>query len=216
MKSIYLFSLTKVEDKDITHIQSLDIEYFPQKIDFDFYDYLIFTSKQAITYLLTYHDKQEFLSKKALCVSKKTQKFYKSIGGDVLKSKKNYSNELVDIIKGYDKKTKWLFLRGEEVALDFTTILKNRSFKIDEKVVYKTSCSKNILDANIKDESVIIFTSPSAVKCFFQNRKISSSNKIIAIGKTTAKALPKGIDFVLPDVPDITKCIKLAKELAKT
>ena len=212
MRKIYLFSLTPSTSTDVIHIPTLEVEFFQQDIDFKEYDFIILTSKQAINYLLNYHDKKDFLDKKALCVSKKTATFYKDIGGDVLTNSGNYGNELVDIIKRYKDK-RWLYLRANEVANDFTATLKNEDFFIDEKIVYETRCTKELKNYTFEDDAIYIFTSPSTVKCFLRYHHIKDTNTLIAIGKTTANVLKDFKNVITSQNQSVKDCIDLAKSL---
>jgi uroporphyrinogen-III synthase len=82
---------------------------------------------------------------------------------------------------------------------------------IDEAIVYESDCSKDIIDVDVQKDAILIFTSPSSVKCFLKNKSISKTNKVIVIGKTTAKALPEGIDYILSDKTTIDSCIDICQ-----
>ena len=205
-KPVYLFS-TSSHPKAI-NVNSLDIKFFKPDIDFSIYDYLIVTSKQTVQALKQYK-KEEYLSKPALCVSKKSAKAYKDIDGEILDVGKGYGGSLTDIVRGYPKDKKWLYLRAEVVASDFVSDVKYDGYIVDEVVVYKSGCSQDILNIKIEKDSTLIFTSPSGVECFLKNHSISTDKKIIVIGKTTAKALPKGTRYIMPKEKSIEACINL-------
>ncbi|SFV57898.1 Uroporphyrinogen-III synthase [hydrothermal vent metagenome] len=207
---IYLFSVSS--HPEAMHINSLTVAFFKPKIDFTQTDYLILTSKQAVKALEQY-DKEEFIQKKALCISKATAKAYKELGGEVLEVGKGYGDTLVDAIKNYPKTTKWLYLRAEVVASDFADVLREDGYAIKEAILYKSECSKEILDAKVKRDAILIFTSPSSIKCYLKTHPLFSSQKIIVIGKTTAKALPKDIDYILSPNTTVESCIQIAKKL---
>ncbi len=212
MRKIYLFSLTPFDDDEVIHIPTLQVKFLKNDIDFSKYNYLILTSKQAVNYLLTNHDKKDFLNKKALCVSKKTATFYKDIGGDVFEHNKNYGEELIDIIKNEPKK-RWLYLRAKEVASDFVKRLKNEGFCVDEKIVYETRCNEGLKDYSFEEEAVYVFTSPSSVKCFLKYHDIKEKNKVVAIGKTTAYVLKGFKNVITSPKQSVKNCINLAKTL---
>jgi len=69
--------------------------------------------------------------------------------------------------------------------------------KLTDLVVYETVKKDN---TKLPDAEVIVFTSPSNVSSFFEKWKITSSQKVIAIGKSTEKKLHEfGIEnCVLP------------------
>ena len=58
--------------------------------------------------------------------------------------------------------------------------------KLTDLVVYETAKKEN---AKLPDVEVVVFTSPSNVDSFFEKGKISASQKVIAIGKSTEKKL---------------------------
>ena len=207
---IYLFSVSS--HPDAIHINSLSVSFFKPDIGFSDIDYLILTSKQAVKALEQY-SKEQYIDKKALCISKATAAAYEDIGGEVLQIGKGYGDTLVDVIKSYPKETRWLYLRAETVASDFAKELRTQGYNIEESVVYKSECSAEILDAVVPCEAVLVFTSPSSVKCYLRKHSFQPSQKIIVIGKTTAKALPKGTECIISPQTTVESCIKIAKNL---
>jgi uroporphyrinogen-III synthase len=207
---IYLFSTSS--HPDAISINSLDIELLNPRIDFSEYDYLIITSKQTSNALEKFYNKS-YTSTKALCISEKSAEAFEKIGGEVLEMGSGYGDNLVDIIQKYPKDTKWLYLRAEIVASDFVQVSIENGYKIDEKVVYRSKCSQEIKDFSLNDEATLIFTSPSSVECFLLKHKFGANHKVIVIGTSTAKALPKGIDFKLSNLRTIQSCIDLSKKI---
>jgi len=203
----YLFSISS--HKDAISINSLSINFFKPNINFDDYDYLIITSKQASEALRQY-DKSKFLTKKALCISKQSAISYEKLGGCVLDIGSGYGDTLVDKIKHFPKTTKWLYLRARIVASEFVKVCNDDGYDIDEIVVYESDCSNEILECEVENNSCLIFTSPSSVKCFLKTHTIDKTHKVIVIGKTTAKALPKGIEYIISDETTVESCIKLS------
>jgi len=65
----------------------------------------------------------------------------------------------------------------------------------------------------IEKDSILIFTSPSSVDCFLKNHTISNNNKVIVIGNTTAKALPKNTDYIVSSETTIENCMKIAMKI---
>ncbi len=208
---IYLFSVSS--HPDAIHINSLSVTFFKPDIDFKNVDYLILTSKQAVKALKQY-PKEDFLDKKALCISKATAAAYEAMGGEVLQTGRGYGDTLADAIASYPKETRWLYLRAEVVASNFAEQLRSQGYSIDEAVVYKSECSQEILQAEVPKEAILIFTSPSSVNCYLQTHSLYSSQKIIVIGKTTKKALPNGMSSILSPNTTIESCIQIAKNLS--
>ncbi|MFA6138469.1 MAG: uroporphyrinogen-III synthase [Sulfurimonas sp.] len=209
-KKIYLFSISS-HPKAIS-INSLDIKFLKPAINFSKYDYLIITSKQASEALKQYH-KNEYLDMPALCVSVQSALSYENIGGKILAIGGGYGENLANKIKTFPKETKWLYLRAKEVASNFVATCRDEGYLIEEVIGYESECSKEIEHVRVEEDAVLIFTSPSSVTCFLKNHVLSSSNKIIVIGKTTASALPKGTDCIISEETSIESCINLGIHL---
>ena len=207
-KPIYLFSISS--HPDTISVNSLDIAFFKPEIDFINYDYFIITSKQASEALKQYKTPN---LKPALCVSVASAKAYEDIGGEVLEIGAGYGDNLVDKITQFPHATKWLYLRAKIVASAFVSTCQDAGYDIDEIVVYESGCSKAIWDVEVEDDAVLIFTSPSSVNCFLKNHTINPDAKIIVIGKTTAKALPQNIEYIISSKTTIESCIEIARNL---
>ncbi len=209
-KSIYLFSINA--HPDAIHVNSLDVTFLKPNIDFSNYDSLIITSKQTSKALLQYN-KEEYIELAALCVSKQSAKSFEALGGKVLEVGGGYGDDLAREISKFAKTTKWLYLRAEVVASDFVKKAQEEGYHIDEKVLYRSGCSQEILEVAVPEDAVLIFTSPSSLHCFLQTHTLLPSHKVIVIGKTTAKALPEGIHCDISKETTIQSCMELAKTL---
>ncbi len=207
-RPIYLFSISS--HPDAISINSLDITFFKPEIDFSQYDALIITSKQA-SKALTQYDKESYIHLPALCVSVASAQSYEELGGKVLDIGGGYGDNLVDKIKSYSKEKRWLYLRAKVVASDFVALSQKEGYAIDEVIVYESDCSKAIANVEVEENAILIFTSPSSVKCFLKRQVLTQEQTIIVIGKTTAKALPKDINYILSDKTSIESCIQIAK-----
>lgn len=205
-RKIYLFSISS--HPKATHINSLDIVFLKPEIDFSEYDYLILTSKQASKALLQYNSRN-YLDKKAIAISKQSAKSYEQLGGKILEIGKGYGDTLYELVKKYPKSIKWLYLRAEVLASDFVQSLNEDGFFIEEAVVYKSQCSQAITLASVEEDAILIFTSPSSIKCFLSHHRITQQNKVVVIGKTTAKALPSSCNYMIAEKPTIESCFEL-------
>ena len=208
MRPIYLFSTSS--HPDAISVNSLDITFLKPTIDFAHYDYLILTSKQAVNALQQY-DIKEYETKKALCISSATAKASQKAGIQILAVGEGYGDRLVDSIQKYPKETRWLYLRAEVVASNFVQICKNNGYTIEESIVYRSECSKILAKTKPQKDAILIFTSPSAVKCFVNHHKFTKEQFVVTIGKTTAKTLPEGIQYAISEESTIASCIELAK-----
>ena len=201
-KKVYLFSATP--HTDAIYINSLDFNFFKPDINFSNYDYLVLTSKKAVDALQQYN-KNDYIDIPVLCISKFTKEYYEKSGGKVLEVGSGIGSELQSIIDSYPKEKKWLYLRAKEIAGD--------GLDVDEAIVYESRCSKEILNFELSHEdSALIFTSPSSIKCFLRNNIIPIEAKVIVIGKTTAKHLPENIKYKMPKNSSIEECMNLLKD----
>ena len=207
-KPIYLFSTSS--HPQAININSLDIKYLKPKIDFSNYDYLIITSKQSSESLKQY-DREDFINIPALSVSTQSALSYEKLGGKILDIGGGYGDNLISKIKSFPKSTKWLYLRAKIVASDFVELCREDGYEIDEAILYESSCSEEIMNLNIEEESILIFTSPSSVRCFLKNHTIHKKSKVIVIGKTTAAALGEEIEYTISEKTTVESCLVAAK-----
>jgi len=209
LKQIYLFS--KTSHPDVIHIPILNTTFLQPDINFSDYDAIVLTSKQAVTAL----DKisSEWKSVPALSIASKTEEIVRKAGGVLLGRGDGYGDSLDDIIVKKYAEFRWLYPRPLVVASNFKERVKARGVDIDDVVVYETSCNASCSDHDLKDEAVLIFTSPFTIECFLEFYTFKKSYKIVAIGKTTAKALPKEVTYLMPDTPNVDACVTLAKRL---
>ena len=114
-----------------------------------------------------------------------------------------------EVIQNYPQEKKWLYLRAKEVASDFVQRAREEGYLIDEAVLYATQCSKQIASVEVEEDATLIFTSPSSVKCFLKSHQISEKNRVIVIGKTTAKSLPSSVHYSVAEEPTIESCFAL-------
>lgn len=202
----YLFSLSK--HPATINVKSLDVIYLKPKINFSEYDYFIITSKQAVEVLKQY-ETSEYISKKALAISKKSAEAYQAIGGSILETAEGYGSKISNNIKAYPKTTHWLYLRAETIASNFAQELNDEGYNIKEIITYKSECSKEIEKIEVESNATLIFTSPSSVECYLKSHIIDPKNKVIVIGLTTAKSLPEGIKYTLSQETTIESCVEL-------
>jgi uroporphyrinogen-III synthase len=101
-------------------------------------------------------------------------------------------------------------LRPKEVSFDSKAYLEKVGIVLEEQVIYETSCVKYAIDDKPKESATIIFTSPSTIKCFFENFEWHESYMAVLIGNATKEHLPSYCKFVVADEPLIDSCIRKA------
>ena len=181
-------------------------------IDFSDCDTLIFTSKQAVVSA----DKIDKRWKKFPCIAigSATKSKIEELGGEVIYSpKKFYGEALAEDIKSLFSDKRLLYLRPKEVSFDSRAYLAKSGIKLEEQIIYETSCVKYALKDKPKENSIIIFTSPSTIKCFFKNFEWHESYMAVLIGHATKEHLPYYCNYVVADEPLIDACVEKAREL---
>ena len=209
-RQIYLFATSK--HPDAISAKSLEVRFLKPSIDFTQYDYLIITSKQTVKALEQYK-REDFIDIPALCVSVKTAASYENFGGNILDIGDGYGDNLVKNIKEKPEDKKWLYLRAEVIASDFIQRCQADGYDIDEEILYVSECATEGMEVEVCDKPILIFTSPSSIECFLKTHTISTDAKVVVIGKTTAKALPKNIEYEVAKKTSIESCMELALTL---
>jgi uroporphyrinogen-III synthase len=207
MNNIILLSNAKYEG--VENLPVFDIEYLDININLKEYDSLIFTSKNAIYAL----DKASlpWTTLDSYAIAKKTSDILKRYNSNVVftgvsSHGDNFADELIPLLKN----KKVLYVKGEKSVSKLFNILKDNKINVEELVVYKTICNKKDLKVPALN-SIIIFTSPSCVKCFFDKIAWNETYKAVVIGNTTAKYMPKNIKYKTSSTQSIEACIELAK-----
>ena len=208
MAKIYLLNNLKFED--VVNIELFSIEYIKTQIDMSSYDAIVFTSKNAVYSISS--NNNDWKKIPSYAIAPKTADAIKNTNGNLVftgntSHGNEYANELIPLLK--DKKV--LYVKALKTVSNLTKILKENKIDVDELVAYKTSCKNS--NHLLEKDSIIIFSSPSSVECFFKNYKWDNSFKAVVIGKTTALYLPENINYTISSKTSIEECIKLAKQL---
>lgn len=205
---VYLLNDTEFEG--VENLPLLKTEYLKPAIDFSRVNSLIITSKKALLALeamgTPWRDKHLFT------VGEATAEAVRTLGGRVHYSAAGYGEELAKAIIRHYPMGRYLYARGKEVATDVGALLRRSNIRVEETVLYSTRCDETI-SAAIPANSIIIFTSPKTVRCFFKKWSWDPSWRAVAIGKTTKKAFPKTIDILLPEKPLLSEAVSLARGL---
>jgi uroporphyrinogen-III synthase len=207
---IYLLSPLKKEGTDPLPMIAFDI--VASQIDFSNCDTLMFTSKQAVV-------SAEAIDKRwknypSIAIGGATKKKIEEMGGEVIYHPKNfYGKSLAEDIESYFSDKKILYLRPKEVSFDSKGYLQQHNITLQEQIIYETSCIEYSPTMRPKPNSVIIFTSPSTIKCFFKNFEWDERYVAVLIGKATKEHLPKRCRYEIADRPLIDSCIEKAKEI---
>ena len=192
-------------------IPLLGIEYLPTKVDLSKYDALLFTSKNAIYSLDSFNKNWKKIPSYA--IAKKTEKVIMEQGGIVeFVGNSGHGDDFAHELKDILKNKKVLYVRAKKVVSKLAEILKENDVNIEELITYQTKCNDCKGLIKIPKNSIIIFSSPSTINCFFNIYKWDASYKAIVIGKTTASYLPSHISYEISPTQSIDDCINLAKK----
>ena len=209
MRDIILLNDLKYEG--IINMPIFKIEYIEASIDLSQYDALIFTSKNAICAIDSFN--KEWKGIPSYCIAPKTASVVKSHNGQVeFIGKKSHGNEFAQELIPLLKNKKSLYIRASKTVSKLTEILKNNYIEIEELIAYQTKCNEDEF-TKPRENSIIVFTSPSSVECFFKRFVWNNTYKAVVIGKTTAKYLPQNIEYEISQTQNIDTCIKLALSL---
>ena len=210
---IYLLSPKKKEET--LSLLMIQFSLITQILDLSCYDLLMFTSKQAVLSA----DSLNKAWKKIPClaIGKATAKQIKTLGGEVLYQPNNfYAKDLAQEIAQQFKNKKILYLRPKEVSFDSKSFLASQGIVLDEKIIYETSCVKYSKKDKPKKNAIIIFTSPSTIKCFFKNFEWDESYRAVVIGEATKVHLPNEVrEVFVAKKPLIESCVEMARNLEK-
>jgi uroporphyrinogen-III synthase len=190
------------------------IEFEPtsSSLDLSWCDTILFSSKQAVKFANSLN--KQWSTKDIVAVGPATKDMAIKLGAKSVYYPKEYYGEVLanDILKYFSDK-KILYIRPEVVSFDSYSYLKKHGINIKEAIVYKTKC-KSYSGVKLQQNSTIIFTSPSTIKCFFESFEWDSSYKAVVIGKATLKHLPEGVEAYVAKEATIASCVEKAKEIS--
>jgi len=206
-----IFILSQKEYEGASNLPAIVIEHKDVELDLKEYDALIFSSKNGVIALERLG--VDYKSIPIYSIGSGTSKALREDANLVYEAKNSYGDDFADEIKERLSGKKALFLRAKVVTSKLNIILKDAGVFLDEVVVYETKCADcNTLKAPPKN-SIIIFSSPSTIECFFRCFKWDESYKAVVIGKVTASYMPKEVGFVMAKEQTIPSCIKVANSL---
>ncbi|MBD3841175.1 MAG: uroporphyrinogen-III synthase [Campylobacterales bacterium] len=210
-KNIYILSDKYVKyAKNIPLINTISLI---NKIDLLEYDALIFTSKNGVIHINSVTDKWKTIPSYA--ISTQTAKEIKKLGGSLKfigkeKHGDQFANELIPLLSQYKKVA---YLGAKDIVSDLITILNENKIDCDHIAVYETVCVQYKEKINLPNDSIIIFSSPSTIRCFFKNVNWKESFKAISIGHTTKKYFPNNITPIISDDTTLQSCVQKALSL---
>ncbi|NQY20894.1 MAG: uroporphyrinogen-III synthase [Campylobacteraceae bacterium] len=209
MNNIYI--LNNLKFKDIINLEVFKINYLQNNLNILNYDALIFTSKNAVLSMKTFSE--EWINIPSYAIALKTAEVLLNNNSKlVFTGKSSHGNEFAHELVSELKNKKVLYIRAKNTVSNLAEILKNNEINISSCITYET-ISKNNKKIILKENAIIIFSSPSSIKYFLEQYEWKKTYKAVVIGSTTAKYLPSYIKYVLSPQTSLEKCIELAKEI---
>lgn len=207
-----IYLLSPVKKEGTIHLPMIDFALTADDIDLSSCDILMFTSKQAVK--SAYQINPKCIEKPSLSIGDATSKMIKSLGGEVIyQPQKFYGKSLSeDIIDKFSDK-RILYIRPKEVSFDSKSFLSKQNIDIKEQIIYETGCINYSLEDRPPRGSIIIFTSPSTIKCFIKNFNWDDSYRAVVIGEATKSHLPASAKVSVANTPLLDSCIDKAFEI---
>ncbi len=169
------------------------------------YDFLIFTSQNAVLSVLENENHPILKSKISFCVGVKTRQLLEENGFQVEQSF-DYAEELVEYLLKHHSDKKFTFFSGNLRRDTIPNAFQKNNIIFEEIEVYQTVLTPHKMDNQVDG---ILFFSPSAVQSYVKENTIT--NEIcFCIGTTTAAELTTNNRIIanLPTVENvIIQCI---------
>jgi len=210
-KNIYVLSEKNV--KDAHNLPMFDIKYLEKDVELETYDALVFTSKNAIKALASLNDSWKKIP--SYVIAPQTAKVLKTLDGTLsYVGKEHHGNEFAHEISDELCGKKVLYVCGAKVVSNLVNILNNNGVLCESLVVYETVCKNYDKEIKLPKNSIIIFSSPSTIECFFKNVKWDKSFEAVSIGQTTAQYFPEYVTPHIAESTSLISCVQKAQELS--
>jgi uroporphyrinogen-III synthase len=185
------------------------------RIDFSHCDTLMFTSKQAVVTADAIDP--TWKSYPVIAIGPATKRQVEALGGEVIYHPKDFYGETLSRdIAHFFKAREILYLRPKEISFDAKGYLAKEGITLHEQIIYETGCIAYKKEDTPQKGAIIIFTSPSTIRCFFQQFVWDESYTAVVIGSSTKVHLPSEVAYVVAKKPLISACIEKAQEILIT
>jgi len=209
-KNIYILS-----DKYIKYAKNIPlINTVPllKSVDLEKYDAIIFTSKNGVKHLDNIDNSWKKIPSYA--ISTQTAKEIKQKNGYIkFIGEKKHGDEFAQELIPKLKNKKVAYIGAKKIVSNLIDILNKNSISCDHISIYETICVDYEEKIDLPKDSIIIFSSPSTIKCFLENVNWCKSFRAISIGDTTKKYFPKDIKPIVSANTTLQSCVQLALSL---
>lgn len=210
VKNIYLLG-----DKKIDGVQNypvLSIRSIVKNLDFQRFDALVFTSKNAVSIVNQFN--KDWKKIPSYVIAPQTAKIVNELGGQLeFVGKKSHGDQFAKELIPLLENKKVLYLSGVKTVSNLVEILNQNGIECKQEAVYETVCKEYKEKKQFPKNSIIIFSSPSTIECFFKNAIWDESFTAISIGNTTAKYFPKQIKPIISKDTSLQGCVDTAFNL---
>ena len=209
MRPIYILSDTQVPGA--RSLPCIRHRFLRLGLDLSYYDYLIFTSKNALFAIDSFTP--EWKTIPALAIGKATARAIEERGGKLAMVAASFYGEdfAKEIVQKFPPFKKFLYLRAKIVSTDVAKLLRSEGYQVDEAIVYETECEDCDVRKSPEKGAYIIFSSPFIVHCFFRCFSWDPSYKAVVIGKKTAAALPSYIEPLLFEQKTLAQIVEFIR-----
>lgn len=186
-------------EKDFIQTESIAFEMQEE------FEFLLFTSQNAIKSVLQSKGDSFFVAKNVFCVGSQTKSILEQYGSKVI-AWAHYAKDLAQLIKNDFPGCTISFFSGNIRSDVLPNAFRALGILYKEVSVYQTSLNPIKIEHSLDG---ICFYSPSAVASFVQQNAIGDAN-CFCIGTTTSKAVEQHTDRIfLADFPTIESTIKV-------
>lgn len=192
------------------------LEFMDFRVNLNEFDALIITSKNALRALGQSKSELNFAIN-LYAVGDESAKFAKKMGFCSVKiPPKAYGKDLANAFKDELAGKKCLYLRAKKIASNLDKELINAGANLTQIIAYENAYKAPKKPLKFEKNSIFIFTSPSSVANFLKSYEFGADDKCVAIGETTAAALPENKSVFMPQKQSIKACVELAKSLTQS
>jgi uroporphyrinogen-III synthase len=211
-KPIYL---TSPKSYDGTHaLAMIDFRLTAEAIDYQGCDTLMFTSKQAV--LSADAIDPDWKTYPTVAIGAATAAQIEALGGTVLyHPKRFYGETLAQEVLAQFRSRDLLYLRPRVVSFDSRAFLAQAGYDLKEQIIYETFCRTYRSCDAPPPGAIVIFTSPSTIRCFLEQFPWREDYTAVVIGEATLKHLPSGARYRIAPRPLIDACVQTAREIAR-
>ena len=189
------------------------LEFMPLNVNLAEFNALIITSKNALIAL----EKSKIKPNSAIklyAVGKESQKYAQKLGFTQIKiPQKAYGKDLARAFTEELRGEKCLYLRAKTIASNLDKELIDAGVNLVQIIAYENKFCPPKEPLKLEKPAVFIFLSPFGVKNFLTLYQLDEKDKCVAIGTTTAKALPSSQSVFVPKIQSIKACVALARTL---